>query len=165
MALALACLPRVASCRREARQPISELDFELPYFSKFILLAAYICSRNKPIMDKRLFDPMSRAGKRHGQMAHDKQVGPFHYSLWQSSWTTHDLIMWHRKPNTSLEASRKLRCQISSLSSRPFTSFGSEQPDSTMSCLWNYRKEGMQDHDRGLWLSLCVKFQWAGRGF
>lgn len=61
-------------CRKEVRQASAELDFELPYFSKFILLAAFICSRNKPSMDRRIFDPTSRAGKRHGQLSHDKQV-------------------------------------------------------------------------------------------
>ncbi len=55
---------------------MTELDFELPYYSKFLLLAAYICSRNKPTLDRRIFDPTSRTGKRHGQMSHDKQVSP-----------------------------------------------------------------------------------------
>ena len=52
---------------------MAELDFELPYYSKFLLLAAYICSRNKPTLDRRVFDPASRAGK-HGHLSHDRQV-------------------------------------------------------------------------------------------
>lgn len=50
------------------------LDFELPFTSKFLLLAAYVCSRNKPAIDRRLFDPSSRARRRLGAMASDKQV-------------------------------------------------------------------------------------------
>ena len=50
------------------------LDFELPFTSKLLLLAAYICSRNKPTLDRRLFDPSSRAGRRRNTMASDKQV-------------------------------------------------------------------------------------------
>ena len=60
-------------CRRLGRPPVAELDFELPYYSKFLLLAAYICSRNKPSLDRRVFDPASRAGK-HGHLSHDRQV-------------------------------------------------------------------------------------------
>ena len=52
------------------------LDFELPFTSKLLLLAAYVCSRNKPSLDRRLFDPSSRAGRRRGAMASDKQVRP-----------------------------------------------------------------------------------------
>ena len=50
------------------------LDFELPFASKFLLLAAYVCSRNKPALDRRLFDPSMRGGRRRGAMASDKQV-------------------------------------------------------------------------------------------
>ncbi|CAK0734650.1 hypothetical protein CVIRNUC_000462 [Coccomyxa viridis] len=50
------------------------LDFELPFTSKVLLLAAYICSRNKPALDRRLFDPSSRAGRRRGTMASDRQA-------------------------------------------------------------------------------------------
>ena len=50
------------------------LDFELPFTSKLLLLAAYICSRNRPALDRRLFDPSSRAGRRRSTMASDKQV-------------------------------------------------------------------------------------------
>ena len=52
------------------------LDFELPFTSKLLLLAAYICSRNRPTLDRRLFDPSSRAGRRRSTMASDKQVRP-----------------------------------------------------------------------------------------
>ncbi|KAK9916502.1 hypothetical protein WJX75_003462 [Coccomyxa subellipsoidea] len=54
--------------------PDNVLDFELPFASKFLLLAAYVCSRNKPALDRRLFDPSSRAGRRRGAMASDKQA-------------------------------------------------------------------------------------------
>ncbi len=50
------------------------LDFELPFTSKLLLLAAYICSRNRPALDRRLFDPSSRAGRRRSTMASDKQA-------------------------------------------------------------------------------------------
>lgn len=50
------------------------LDFELPFASKFLLLAAYVCSRNKPALDRRLFDPSMRGTRRRGAMASDKQV-------------------------------------------------------------------------------------------
>lgn len=52
------------------------LDFELPFTSKLLLLAAYICSRNRPTLDRRLFDPSSRAGRRRSTMASDKQARP-----------------------------------------------------------------------------------------
>jgi hypothetical protein len=50
------------------------LDFELPFTSKFLLLAAYVCSRNKASLDRRLFDPSSRGCGRRGALASDKQV-------------------------------------------------------------------------------------------
>ncbi|CAL8467061.1 g6597 [Coccomyxa elongata] len=50
------------------------LDFELPFASKFLLLAAYVCSRNKPALDRRLFDPSMRGSRRRGAMASDKQA-------------------------------------------------------------------------------------------
>jgi len=59
---------------RQGKSAAAELDFELPYYSKYLLLAAYMCSRNKATLDRRIFDPTSRTGKRHGQMSHDKQV-------------------------------------------------------------------------------------------
>ena len=50
------------------------LAFELPYVSKFLLLAAYIASRNKPASDRAVFDAgHSKRGRRNAQ-AHDRQV-------------------------------------------------------------------------------------------
>lgn len=44
------------------------LAFELPYVSKYLLLAAYIASRNKPSTDRVIFDPTySRRGRKDGQ--------------------------------------------------------------------------------------------------
>ena len=59
---------------RAALRASDALDFELPFTSKVLLLAAYVCSRNKPALDRRLFDPSSRAGRRRGAMASDRQV-------------------------------------------------------------------------------------------
>jgi origin recognition complex subunit 5 len=42
----------------------SGLDFDLPYVSKFLLLAAFIASRNKPTTDAQVFDPGYISGKR-----------------------------------------------------------------------------------------------------
>ena len=50
------------------------LDFELPFMSKFLLLAAYVAARNKPTLDRRLFDPKAKAARRKGAMAQDRQV-------------------------------------------------------------------------------------------
>jgi hypothetical protein len=61
-------------CSRSCALAPDYLDFELPFTSKFLLLAAYVCSRNKASIDRRLFDPSSRAGRRLGAMASDKQV-------------------------------------------------------------------------------------------
>lgn len=50
------------------------LAFELPYVSKFLLLAAYVASRNKPTADRAVFDPgLRRRGRRDAQ-ATDRQV-------------------------------------------------------------------------------------------
>ncbi len=50
------------------------LTIELPYMSKFLLLAAYIASRNKATADRAVFDPgYSKRGKRDAQ-AHDRQT-------------------------------------------------------------------------------------------
>lgn len=49
------------------------LAFELPYVSKFLLLSAYIASRNKPTADRTVFDPShSRRGRKSSQ-ALDRQ--------------------------------------------------------------------------------------------
>ena len=50
------------------------VDIELPYLSKFLLLAAYVASRNPPCSDRPLFDPTVGKRRRHGHLAHDKQV-------------------------------------------------------------------------------------------
>lgn len=50
------------------------LDLELPYLSKYLLLAAYIASRNKATLDRRIFDPSERSGRRRGALANDRQV-------------------------------------------------------------------------------------------
>lgn len=50
------------------------LAFELPYVSKFLLLAAYVASRNKPTADRAVFDPgLRRRGRRDAQ-ATDRQA-------------------------------------------------------------------------------------------
>ena len=59
-----------------APTPSERLDFELPWGAKLLLLAAYVASRNKPALDRRLFDPTARSGRRRGAMASDKQVRP-----------------------------------------------------------------------------------------
>ncbi len=53
----------------------SGLSFELPYISKFLLLAAYIASRNKPTADRAVFDATFRKRGRKDAQAHDRQVG------------------------------------------------------------------------------------------
>ena len=50
------------------------LHFELPFTGKVLLLAAYLCSYNRPALDRRLFDASARAGRRRGNMAADRQV-------------------------------------------------------------------------------------------
>lgn len=50
------------------------LHFELPFTGKMLLLAAYVCSYNRPALDRRLFDASARAGRRRGNMAADRQV-------------------------------------------------------------------------------------------
>lgn len=66
-----------ADCRQEATassQPSGALDFELPFMSKFLLLAAYIAARNRATLDRRLFDPKAKAYRRKGALAQDRQV-------------------------------------------------------------------------------------------
>ena len=50
------------------------LSFELPYVSKFLLLAAHVASRNKPTSDRAVFDPTYRKRGRKDAQAHDRQV-------------------------------------------------------------------------------------------
>jgi origin recognition complex subunit 5 len=53
--------------------PPQGLTIELPYMSKFLLLAAYIASRNKATADRAVFDPgYSKRGRKDAQ-AHDRQ--------------------------------------------------------------------------------------------
>lgn len=63
---------RTAAQRRSCS---TGLAFELPYVSKFLLLAAYIASRNKPTADRAVFDPGFRRGGRRDAQAMDRQVG------------------------------------------------------------------------------------------
>jgi len=54
--------------------PPQGLTIELPYMSKFLLLAAYIASRNKATADRAVFDPgYSKRGRKDAQ-AHDRQT-------------------------------------------------------------------------------------------
>ena len=50
------------------------LDFELPYLSKFLLLAAYVACRNPPAQDRKLFDAQAAGKRRRGVLSHDQQV-------------------------------------------------------------------------------------------
>ncbi|KAL4457995.1 hypothetical protein ABPG75_012860 [Micractinium tetrahymenae] len=50
------------------------LAFELPYVSKFLLLAAHIASRNKPTTDRAVFDPGFRKRGRRDAQAMDRQA-------------------------------------------------------------------------------------------
>eukprot|EP00192_Tetraselmis_astigmatica_P018287 CAMPEP_0117677830 /NCGR_PEP_ID=MMETSP0804-20121206/16952_1 /TAXON_ID=1074897 /ORGANISM="Tetraselmis astigmatica, Strain CCMP880" /LENGTH=256 /DNA_ID=CAMNT_0005487135 /DNA_START=149 /DNA_END=919 /DNA_ORIENTATION=- len=53
------------------------LDFELPYMSKFLLLAAYIASQNRPSSDKRQFDMLGSRSRKRGRIStsrSDKQA-------------------------------------------------------------------------------------------
>lgn len=52
----------------------SGLGYELPYVSKFLLLAAFVASRNKPTADRAVFDPSYRKKGRNHAQAHDRQV-------------------------------------------------------------------------------------------
>jgi hypothetical protein len=60
----------------QAGSGTGSLDFELPYMSKFILLASYIASRNSVEADKRIFDSSGGRGKRRRVNANqaDKQI-------------------------------------------------------------------------------------------
>lgn len=50
------------------------LAFELPYVSKFLLLAAHIASRNKPTTDRAVFDPGFRKRGQRNPQAMDRQA-------------------------------------------------------------------------------------------
>lgn len=60
-------------CRTD-NKPSGNLDFELPYNSKLLLLAAYIASRNRPASDRKLFDNTAGKRKRKNVHASDWQV-------------------------------------------------------------------------------------------
>ena len=50
------------------------MDLELPYCAKWLLLAAFLASRNRPSVDRRLFDASHRSQRRRNMHAHDRQV-------------------------------------------------------------------------------------------
>ena len=52
------------------------LDFELPFLGKFLLLAAFVASRNPPATDRHLFQPRAAKRRRRGALSHDRQVPP-----------------------------------------------------------------------------------------
>lgn len=63
-------------CRRGEAKKDAELDFGLPYYGKFLLLAAFICSRNPASTDRRMFDftDKSKRKLRGGHKGLEKQV-------------------------------------------------------------------------------------------
>lgn len=71
--LPAAQIPATAGAGASDRKVSSQgLSFELPYMSKFLLIAAYVASRNKHTTDRSVFDPgYSKRGKR-SSMAHDR---------------------------------------------------------------------------------------------
>ena len=50
------------------------LSFELPFVSKYLLLAAYVASRNKPATDRQVFDPTYRRQQRVNAQRMDRQA-------------------------------------------------------------------------------------------
>lgn len=66
-------------CRTD-NKPTGNLDFELPYNSKLLLLAAYIASRNRPASDRKLFDNTAGKRRRKNVLASDRQVVHGHLS-------------------------------------------------------------------------------------
>ncbi|KAA6423708.1 MAG: origin recognition complex subunit 5 [Trebouxia sp. A1-2] len=72
-AAAASFVPKHHKPRADAK-PIGGLDFELPYNSKLLLLAAYIASRNRPNLDNRLFDTGPGKRRRKNAMASDRQA-------------------------------------------------------------------------------------------
>jgi origin recognition complex subunit 5 len=58
-----------------AKSIAKALDFDIPKLTKFLLIAAYIASKNDESVDGRLFDSEnSRRSKKRGRNAHDKNV-------------------------------------------------------------------------------------------
>ena len=51
------------------------LAFQLPYVCKFLMLASYVASRNKPSTDRVVFDPTHKKRVKRGGQANDRQVG------------------------------------------------------------------------------------------
>lgn len=52
----------------------SKVLFAIPFMGKWILLASYIASRNKPTTDKAVFDPGYSKKRRRNAQAHDRQT-------------------------------------------------------------------------------------------
>ncbi|KAL3139926.1 hypothetical protein ABBQ38_004216 [Trebouxia sp. C0009 RCD-2024] len=59
---------------RTDNKSAGSLDFELPYNSKLLLLAAYIASRNRPASDRKLFDNTVGKRRRKNALASDRQA-------------------------------------------------------------------------------------------
>ena len=51
-----------------------QLALQLPYISKYLILAAYIASRNKSTADRAVFDPGFRQRVKRGAQSHDRMV-------------------------------------------------------------------------------------------
>jgi hypothetical protein len=68
----------VGACRGPASEGMS---YELPYTSKFLVLAAYICSRNKASVDRRLFHAGPSAKRRRNALASDRQVSTLRHMV------------------------------------------------------------------------------------
>eukprot|EP00803_Ostreobium_quekettii_P005892 evm.model.scf_1537.3 EVM.evm.TU.scf_1537.3 scf_1537:26365-33075(+) len=47
---------------------------DLPFVSKLLILAAHICSRNRPEVDRAVFDPGYKGRRKHGRQASDRQA-------------------------------------------------------------------------------------------
>lgn len=66
--------PSTAGPAADRKASTQGLAFELPYMSKFLLLAAYIASRNKPTADRAVFDPGYGSRGRRNAQALDRQA-------------------------------------------------------------------------------------------
>ena len=72
--------------RRKADETKRNTTLELPYYSKFLLIAAYLASYNSPKTDKRFF--LKNAGKirkrtkaARGPEIKQKMIGPLTFSI------------------------------------------------------------------------------------
>ena len=84
------------------RASSSGLAFELPYVSKFLLLAAYVASRNRPTSDRAVFDPTLRKRGRRDAQAHDRQVrGALGMAGRLAGWPGHALHVLQTVPAAS----------------------------------------------------------------